>query len=160
MKTFIMGAFLLLQFGTKAQLASESRKFPVKGTLANVIDWGSRSLIMLSDAFFDETEDSIIVQIGQQEFNEMKNKCSTSGWPEGFYKSGLSHEEENIFHATLNKLKMYKIATFTHMYNGVAFSPHVILRIPFDENKFWNLSIKWENNIYFLMEEKDVRAVR
>ncbi len=160
MKTFIMGALLLLQVGAKAQLATESRKFPVKGVLVNVIDWGSRSLIMLTDAFFNETKDSIILQIGEQEFDKMKNKCSTSGWPEGFYKSGLSDDEENIFHATLNNLKMYKIATFTHIYNGIAFSPHVILRIPFEENKSWNPGIKWEEDIYFLMEEKDVRVSR
>ncbi|MDZ4794675.1 MAG: hypothetical protein SGI83_10380 [Bacteroidota bacterium] len=64
----------------------------------------------------------------------MQSKCSLSGWPEGFYKPDLNEQEDKAFDAELNKLKMYKIAAFTHIYNGKTFDPYSILRVPFEEN--------------------------
>ncbi len=159
MKNILVVMLLFLQAGVKAQSVTTPVNFPVNGELVRVLDWGSRS-IMLGTSFFNETKDSIILRIGQEEFDEMKSKCSSSGWPEGIYKSGLSDEEDKAFDQKLNELKMYKIASFTHKYNGKTFDRYVILRVPFEENKLWDPPMQWGDNIYFLLKEKDIQLIQ
>jgi hypothetical protein len=156
MRHLAITILLCCQLVAQAQFTTGAGHFPVKGELVTVNDWGSRSLYFISTTFFAETKDSILLQTGQQEFDEMEKKCGVSGWPKGFYIAGLPPEEDKIFDAKLNKLKMYKIAAYTHIYNGKLFARHVILRIPFEENRSWDPGIQWEGNIYFLLEEKDV----
>ncbi|MEO6613469.1 MAG: hypothetical protein ABIT05_15845 [Chitinophagaceae bacterium] len=143
-----------------AQPANTGNLFPVKGQLVKVTDWGSRSIYILSGNFFLETKDSIVAQVGEQEFDEMKGKCSSGDWPKGLYKSDLSEEEDKAFDVLLNKLKMYRIAVYTHIYNGITFERYVILRVPYEENKNWDNSVQWEGNVYFLLKEKDVEFLK
>lgn len=154
----VMFILLLSQLKAGAQF-TESNNYPVKGQRVTVTDWGSRSLYILSDTYFAATKDSIIAQIGVKEFDEMEAKCSVAGWPEGFYIADQSDEEDKAFDQTLNKLKMYKIAAYTHIFNGKTFDRYVILRVPYEENKSWNPTLQWENNIYFMLKEKDVRPL-
>ncbi|MEO7924516.1 MAG: hypothetical protein ABIR30_12620 [Chitinophagaceae bacterium] len=131
----------------------------VNAQRAIVTHWGSRAIILLSDNYFLETKDSIIAQIGQEEFDNMKNKCSKNGWPDGLYSSDLSEEEDRKFDSLLNNLKMYSIASYTHIYYGTRFDRYVILRVPYEENKEWNANVKWDWNVYFLLKEKDVQPL-
>ncbi|MBL0069391.1 MAG: hypothetical protein IPP39_13155 [Chitinophagaceae bacterium] len=158
MKKAILIFLIFLNFSVNAQSVPGPATYPVKGLLMSVKDWGSRS-IMILNAFFEETKDSIISQIGEEEFDEMKSNCSSSGWPQGVYSSGMSDEDEVAFDRKLNELKMYRIASYTHKYNGKIFDRYVIVRVPFEENKNWNPSIQWKGNIYFLLKEKDIELI-
>lgn len=134
-------------------------KPPVKGQLASVKDWGSRSLYIISDAFFNDTRGAIIGQIGEEEFAEVEKHCKVAGWPDGLYVSDLSEEQDKAFDIKLNRLKMYKIASYEHIFNGKKFDRYVILRVPFAENKAWDSGVKWEGNVYFLIKENDVTVL-
>jgi hypothetical protein len=135
-------------------VAAQQTEYPVEGKLTGVKEWGSLS-ILIGNAFFDATQDSIVMQIGLEEFIEMKTKCSSSGWPEGFYQSGLNEEEDKAYEEKLNRLHKYRIASYTHIYNGTVYDRYVILRIPYEKNKTWDQELKWMGNIYFLVKEKD-----
>ena len=150
-KLFLLPLVLIVLTAT----AQESH-FPVKGKQTEVLDWGSLSII-IGNAFFDATRDSIIHQIGPDEFEEMKTRCTQAGWPKGLYLSSLDEEEDKAHEEKMNRLKKYRIATYTHIYNNMIFDRYVILRVPFEENRDWDPGIQWSGNIYFLLKENDVR---
>jgi len=159
MKKILFGLLLLYTLPSSGQQGFDSQHYPVKGNLVKVKDWGSRALMLLSDNYFSATQDSVIFQVGQQEFDELKSRCSANGWPRGLYVSGLTEEEDATFDQKLNGLKMYQIASYTHIYNGKTFDRYVILRVPYEENKNWDTEVKWTGNIYFLLKEKDVEIL-
>lgn len=126
-------------------------KFPVKGELVKVTAWGGLSVYIMG-TFFNETKGDIIAKIGEQEFNVMKERCSEKGWPEGFYDSENSEERDG--------LKIYRIATYTHKFNGKSFQQYAILRVPYEENKDWKPGVKWEGNMYFLIPNEAVASAQ
>lgn len=152
MKKLILLAILF----NGANAYSQDRTFPVKGRSAEVLKWGSLSII-IGSSFFDATQDSIISKIGISEFEEMKEKCSTAGWPEGFYQFGLDEVADSMRELKMGRLKMYGIGSYRHIYNGQLFERYIIIRVPYEENKNWDPEIKWEGNIYFLLKENDVK---
>jgi hypothetical protein len=152
-KIFIL---LLLSLQSIAQPGFTENKFPVKGELVNVKNWGSRALMILSDNYFSATRDSIIYQVGDQEFEEISKHCAANGWPDGLYSPGSSGQDEKSFDEKLNKLKIYRIATYTHIYNGKTFDRYIILRVPFEENKGWDATVRWTGKVYFLLKESDI----
>jgi hypothetical protein len=160
MKKLLLALTFIYALAASGQPGFDNQHYPVKGKLVRVKDWGSRALMILSDNYFAATQDSIIFQVGQQEFDELKSRCSSSGWPKGLYVSGLSEEEDHAFDQKLNGLKMYQIASYTHIYNGKTFDRHVILRVPYEENKNWDAGVKWAGNVYFLLKETDVEIVQ
>lgn len=160
MKKIFFVLSIIFALASSAQQGFYSRQYPVKGNLVKVKDWGSRALMILSDNYFAATQDSIIFQVGQQEFDELKSRCSASGWPKGLYVSGVSDEEAAAFYKKLNGLKMYQIAAYTHVYNGMTFDRQVILRIPYEENKGWDPEVKWVGNVYFILKESDVEMLK
>jgi hypothetical protein len=137
------------------KLSAQEKSFHTEGKLTHVRYWGSLS-IMIGSSFFDATQDSIILQIGAGEFEEMKKKCSAAGWPKGLYQSSLDEEEDKAHEEKMNRLKKYHIAAYTHIYNNMVFDRYVILRVPYEENRDWDPAIQWTGNIYFLLKEKDV----
>jgi uncharacterized protein YceK len=160
MKKILFGLSLIYALTSEGQQGFDNQHYPVKGNLVRVKNWGSRALMILSDNYFSATKDSIIFQIGQQEFDELKSRCSASGWPGGLYVSGLSEKDDAAFDLKLNNLKMYQIASYTHIYNGMTFDRYVILRVPYEENASWDSNVKWVGNVYFLLKEADVERLR
>jgi hypothetical protein len=147
MRSIILCAMLCSLFSLQAQ--QTEKKFPVKGSPVRVQEWGSLSMMMMG-SFFKETKSDIVQQIGQKEYEEMIKHCDSGGWPEQI--AGAETERE--------KLKMYQIAVYTHKYNGKTFEPKVILRVPYDENKDWNPGVKWEGNIYFILNAAAVSSLK
>jgi hypothetical protein len=147
MRSIILSMLLCSLFSLQAQ--QSDKKFPVKGVPVQVQEWGSLSMIVMGN-YFKETKADIVKQIGQAEFDEMIKHCDSGGWPAQM--DGAENER--------NKLKMYQIAAYTHKYNGNTFEPTVILRVPFDENKDWMPDVKWEGNIYFILNAAAVKPVK
>ena len=126
-------------------------------TPVKVISWGSRAIYLLGDSYFNETKDDIIAQIGQAKFDDMKNKCSSAGWPSAMYND---NDVDSIVDAKMNQLKMYQIAAYQHKYNGNVFDRYVILEVPYAENADWDTTVTWEGSIYFIIKESDVQVVQ
>ena len=128
--------------------------FPVQGERVTVTNWGSRCIYIVSDAYFNQTKDSIIAKIGADEFNAMAAGCTRNAWPNGFYDGDAL--DDAAAKKKLNQLKMYRIATYQHIFNGKVFERYAILRIPYQGNEEWDRNVTWEGNRYFLLQEKDV----
>lgn len=139
---------------------SYSQSSPViSSPLVKVNEWGSRAYYLL-DGYFKETKSDIIKLVGEEEFNKIKKNCGSGAWPSEFRPSdGISDADEKTFYEKLNKLKMFKIATYQHKYNGNIFDKYVILKIPYHENEFWNSNVKWDEDVYFIIKETDVEEI-
>jgi hypothetical protein len=137
---------------TQKIITSDTVKY--KRERVSITNWGSRALYLSPTAYFKETKNDLISIIGNDKFEDLQFKCSASGWPEIFSKSILDNPEEL---KKMNELKMYRIAVYQHKYNGKTFERCAILEIPYAENADWDATVKWEGNIYFLLNEKDVK---
>ena len=139
-------------------LYAQTGNYTPKPDKVDVIDWGSLS-IWIGNDFFNATKDSIVAQIGEEEFEWMKNHCTSRNWPKGMYNSSLDEEEDKKHMEKLNRLNKYKIATYQHIYNGQVFERYAILRIPYEDNRDWDPAMKWERAVYFLLSESDTREI-
>ncbi len=122
----------------------------------SIINWGSRAIYLSPAVYFKETKNDIISKIGEDKFNDVQFKCSASGWPDVMSESSLDNPE---LKTKMNKLKMYRIAVYQHIYNGNIFDKYAILEVPYAENADWDAAIKWEGSIYFLLKETDVKLI-
>lgn len=147
MRSTIICVLLCSLFSLQAQQVE--KKFPVKGSPVRVQEWGSLSMMIMGN-YFKETKTEIVQQIGQKEFEEMIKHCDSGGWPEQI--AGAEELRE--------KLHMYLIATYTHKYNGKTFASTAILRVPYEENKDWMPGVKWEGNIYFILNADAVSSLK
>jgi hypothetical protein len=167
--------FLILSTGLVASLYGQSKDEKNKkesNSLVHVLDWGERILFMGADPF-DETKDEIISQIGKSEFAEFEKFCTISAWPRAmkFLKKGYKDSTEKRLNtkkdsiekaqqiAKLNTLKMYKIATYKHIYGGKNWGNLVILKVPYNENASWDTTSKW-NTVYFILKESAVKEIK
>lgn len=128
-----------------------------KKQLVKVTNWGSRAIYLLSSSYFDETKDEIIAQLGVEKFEDMQNKCSSSGWPAAMYDS---EGEAEAVEAKMNKLTMYQIGVYQHKYNGNIFDKYSIIEVPYSDNAEWDINAKWEGSIYFLINVADVTVIQ
>lgn len=154
MKILFISCAILLS----SMLYAQTGRYPVKGEAAVVSHWGSLSIWLGSD-FFSETRDSIVAQIGEEEFEWMRSRCSSVGWPQGFYMSSLDETVDKTYEDRLGRLKKYRIASFLHIYHGKVYDRYVILRVPYEENSKWDESVQWEKSLYFIIKEDDTRVV-
>ncbi|MGG9972193.1 hypothetical protein ACQ33O_10400 [Ferruginibacter sp. SUN002] len=161
MKKLIILSFIFLS-ATQIAKADVSVVVSVDTTdkqkvLVKVKSWGSRAIYLLGSNYFTETRDEIIEQIGLSKFEDVQSKCSSSGWPSAMYDG---EGDEAVVDAKMNKLRMYQIAVYQHKYNGNVFEKTSILEVPYSENTEWDANVKWEGSIYFLINEKDVEAIK
>jgi hypothetical protein len=155
MKHLIWIYFTLLCLPMMAQDHAASPSM-AKGQLVKVSDWNSRGIFIL-ESFFEETKDDLVAQIGIEEFEVLKMKCSSSAWPSemdaGFE---LTEEQEAAFYEHLNTLEMYRIATYVHKFKGRVFEKTAVLRVPYEGNESWSEGVVWEGNVYFILNDAAV----
>lgn len=125
--------------------------------LVKVTSWGSRAIYLLGNDYFKETKDEIIAQLGDAKFEDMQKKCSSAGWPSALYDS---EGEEAAVDTKMNKLTMYKIASYQHKFNGNVFDRYAIIEVPYADNVNWDANVVWEGSVYFLIKETDVEVVK
>lgn len=125
--------------------------------LVKVTSWGSRAIYLLGNDYFKETKDEIIKQLGQAKFEDMQKKCSSAGWPSAM--NDVDGEEAAV-DTKMNKLTMYKIASYQHKFNGNVFDRYAIIEVPYTDNVNWDTNVVWEGSVYFLIKETDVEAVK
>ena len=149
-------SFLLLLLAAPLFSFAQTANFPVEGELVVVNKWGSRGFFMM-ESFFKESGNEIVAKIGKQEFEQVKARCDSKVWPSEFDGGfELSEEEEALFYENLNQLKMYRICTYQHIFNGEKFEEKAIIRIPYEGNETWNENVTWEGNVYFIINNEDV----
>ncbi len=162
MKHLLVFATVLIAFSfttKKAQvidnlLLTDTGKYERKKV--SIINWGSRAIYLSPAVYFKETKNDIVSKIGEDKFNDMQFKCSASGWPDVMSESTLDKPE---LKTKMNKLNMYRIAVYQHIYNGNIFDKYAILEVPYAENADWDADVKWEGSIYFLLKETDIKLI-
>lgn len=128
-----------------------------------VLDWDRWSMTFV-DNFFTEYTDTLIQQIGLDGIEEVKKHGRISGWPASFQyqvkfvKDTIARKD---FYNRLSKLKVFKIASFNHIYQGKNWGPYVILKVPYKENVTIVKDSTWKENIdmYFLLEAAATKEI-
>ena len=162
MKPFLLFAavFMILSFTTKTAQVPDNLLLRDTGNYerkkVNIVNWGSRAIYLSPAVYFKETKQEIIRKIGEEKFNDLQFKCSASGWPDVMSESTSDKPE---LKTKMNKLHMYRIAVYQHIYNGNLFDKYAILEVPYTENADWHPTVKWEGSIYFLIKETDVKVM-
>ncbi|WP_205508854.1 hypothetical protein [Longitalea arenae] len=129
--------------------------------LVQVLDWSKRGIIN-GDDFYANTKDQIIRQIGEVEFNKLEKHDDVYGWPQSLRKNLFDRTDtaaQKKVDANFEKLKVYKIVTYTHIFEGKNWGKYVILKAPYKENSFLDSPGKWEA-IYFVMKEEYAKEIR
>ena len=96
--------FVAILFFISVNLFAQSVPDKIKEIRVEVVDWGSLSIWIGVD-FFDATKTVIMEQIGEEEFQWMKDHCTSRSWPKGLYQSSLDKEEDKVYEEKLNRLK-------------------------------------------------------
>lgn len=150
-------SFLVISVLVLAQSSEkkESLAIPVR-----ITNWGDRGRL-IAENFFTETKDSIISQIGSEEFEKVKKYSSVFSWPKSlqgkiWYKSDSLMKKE--FHRKLDKLKVYQIANYCHYWEGSKDSRFSIIRVPYSDNMDWDKEAKWDT-VYFIVQERSVKKL-
>lgn len=156
MKIVLLFALVLITAFCNGQDKTENKGVPSK-----VTNWGMRGL-MFTETFYNETKDSIIAQIGIDEFEKVKVYCSVLKWPSSMQpKFGrMNAEEQKTMGDRLDKLHMYKIAAYQHYYDGKKMERFSILRVPYEENKNWDSTAKWDTVYFVVQEEESVKELK
>lgn len=127
---------------------SQEKKYP----LAKVKDWGKKSM-SFADNFWDNKKDQIVMQIGEAEYEKMLRNSDWRKIPgQMSIWNGKKKTEPAVLYPKLDKLNVFQIASFNHVYQGKDFGKFVILRCPFEENKNWDSTATWDT-VYFIVEE-------
>jgi hypothetical protein len=129
--------------------------------LVKVLDWQQRGMIN-GDDLYEHTKDEIIRQIGAEEFVQFEKHDDIYGWPTSLRFNLFDRRdttERRIVEENFKKLKVYKIATYNHVFDGKDWGKYVILKAPYTENSFLDSPGKWDA-IYFLMKEKYVQEIQ
>lgn len=125
-----------------------------------VLNWGER-VLLISDDFLAQNRDSIIAEIGIKEFEEFVKYSNVTTWPAEiageirFKKDSIAKME--LF-KKLDKLKMTKIASFTHYHNGKKLYRRCILKVRYNDNQDWDKTAKWDS-VYFLFWESSIEEL-
>jgi hypothetical protein len=135
-------------------------KGPAPGDSVKPTSYGGVG-VFITPSYFKETEKGLIKKIGAAKLEDVKAKCSSSGWPEGFFAVdySASEEEQQKTYQKMNELKMYALTTYTHIYNGRKFGEIMIVQIPYEENKNWKPEMKWEGDLYLLIPLADIKKL-
>ena len=119
-------------------------------------DWGRR-IIMIGDDVLERAKESIIEQIGEEEYNVVMKNYNVYSWPKQMNYDMARALRDSVFmkqvYEKLDSLKMCKIATFKNMHEGRFRANLVILRVSYLENKEWDKNAKWENTYFVFRQE-------
>jgi hypothetical protein len=147
-------AFILLNIlsGT-----AQSPNPPIEKEAA-VTDWNAIGLLFVPE-FFEQNRDTLIRQIGEQEFEKVIKFGNILGWPRSMqYKPGQQKDTaaQKFYFERLNKLKMYKVASWQQSYNHQKTYRYALLRVPYAANVDWDKDSKWDT-IYFIIKESALK---
>lgn len=122
-----------------------------------ILNWGKRGLRTAS-VVTNEAKDTIIKQIGLEEYNKVLKFSTYNTWPNEMvvvfkYPKKSDSLARQQCYDKLDSLKLYKIATFPNNFQGKNWGNLVLLRVPYEKNKNWDVNSKWDI-VYFIIYEQ------
>lgn len=152
-KTMITIALFMIAFTGLAQQIN----YGAKGIrVVKVKDWDSKVLFFMPKFWINNT-DTIMKQLGIAEYLNFKKFSQIDHIPTQLtlwkgMRAIASKEERAQLNIKLQTLKMYKIADWSEVFEGKQ-KKRAILRVPYNENMYWDLTAKWET-IYFVFPDE------
>jgi hypothetical protein len=157
MKRNIYISIILLLFNI-GSVTGQNKTIKENHPLMKVTDWNKRCVVFNPDCWAME-EQAILKQITSEEYDRMLKFGIMPAWPKQVWISPYISKDTiraRECYEKLNRLKMYKIATFEHFTkDGRSWGNMVILKIPYQENQDWDQEAKWDI-IYFIFPESAV----
>jgi hypothetical protein len=135
--------------------------YPVNGKrVVKVKDWQKKALFLRKD-YWSLYRESLIPQIGKDEFEKVIRYSDVRSIPyqltlyKGFQK--IPEDSLALLSKKLDRLICYKIADLVYGGKEVGVKPAVLIRIPYEENKDWDPTAKWDN-VYFIIPADQVEV--
>ena len=112
-------------------------------------NWGER-LLFMTDDFWESAAKKLVPQFGQEQYLKIKELSNRSQVPCQMQLicedlDGSRRKNQDSLYTKLNKLVLYKIATFPYKHPDGIYYDYVIIEVPYDENKNWDNTAKWKN---------------
>ncbi len=136
-KLVITGCILLTALYAKSQQ---------QPPLAEVTNWKLTAAV-LTPRWWPHVKDKVKDQLTPEDFNRLatynpwESKPPQMSWHHSVY---LAKGDSAGFIRKMNELKCYLIASYTNTLDSTKRSDQVILKIPYEENRHWNDSVKWD----------------
>lgn len=150
MKRKLLTAFALFTAGTAF---CQHKQQP-----ATVADW-SRIAGVLTPRWWPHVKDQVSDQVTADDARRLaaynpweKNPPEMSSYHMVYIKGMDSLK----FIENMNRLKCYHIATYTNSLNPKNVREMVILKVPYEDNRHWNDSVRWDV-LYFVLDKKYMR---
>ncbi len=120
-----------------------------------VTDWQVMSMRMGPEVWANgKTE--IVSQIGEAEFEAVKNNNDHRTIPPAMSAATKENRRNNPeYFKKLDRLHLYKIASFMHRSNGQDWGRMSILKAPYKGNEGWDAEVKWDS-VYFILPDSVV----
>jgi hypothetical protein len=152
--TVLLIAFALLNIlsGTAQSFSASIEKE------VSVTDWNAIGLLFVPE-FFEQNRDTLVRQIGAQEFEKVIKFGNILGWPRSMqYKPGQQKDTiaQKLYFERLSRLKMYKVASWQQHYNNQQTYRYALLRVPYVVNIAWDKDSKWDT-VYFIIKESALK---
>jgi len=148
MKIAFIIATLLLGCAYAQQTQHRKHDIPVK-----VNDWGSK-LYMITDEFWNSTQQEITGKIGKERFELIKQFCShkdNKNAPTAFLIYDPVADRKvptEEYQKRMSTLTLYKAVDFSRVYDGTVFK-YTALSVPF-QKLYWDTTAKWDTT-YFVI---------
>lgn len=124
-----------------------------------ITKWGQKVFGFPDNYWNNKWSEEIIEKIGEEEFEKAKSSLKGYDLPvEMSMISGIKMVDTAALYKRMDRLKMYRIATYTQGGEGGKIFEMAILRVPYEDNKEWEGNAKW-GVLYFFIENKYVEVV-
>jgi len=102
----------------------------------------------------DRVNEEIVHQLGLKKFSTINAFLKRKSYPAKMLKE--NSESYDSYSKRMNKLKIYRIATYAGTdEQGKNTGEFSVLCIPYEENKAWDFSAKWDT-VYFVLPSNNV----
>jgi hypothetical protein len=157
---FLAKSNSIVDINSVENAAIDPKGKPVK---VNVINWGATALFLAENYWSTEKSEQIIRQVGIEEFKQLITFSNRSNIPcqmQSFCEdiNGKPKRDKEEYYAAMNRLNIYKIATYTFTNrNGKKFEK-CILKVPYNENTSWDQTARWDA-VYFIASPEIVEII-
>jgi hypothetical protein len=145
--------FIILLAIISQSHAQSAKDTSTKYPLVHVKDWSQKSFLFSED-FWDNKRDELVKQVGQDGFEKIKTYSNYRHIPSQMSVfDGKKKIDPQELYKRLDSLKVYKYATFKHIYQGKDWGEYVVLMVPYKGNANWNSLARWDTIFLILPAE-------
>jgi hypothetical protein len=117
-----------------------------------VANWKTMKMV-ITDGVWAGSKNEIVAQIGEEGFEKVKTHYDYKSVPAAMsLASEQNVKNQSRFYEKLQKLKVFKIATFTQWFEGKNWGRLGILQVPYKGNETWDATAVWDT-VYLIVSD-------